>query len=259
MNSLMRQWSTDIHHAPSRMGNGNAITPTFRSARRSIMFAALSASIRNGIGQVLPSVRRVRMNPGHTTQTRIPSGASIPRRASPHVLTQLFVAEYAGHALSGPYPAIEAVMTICGLPGIFPPSGGRRLRNNSIAGRTVLTQPPTFIANVRRELVSVSSPVETPAFANTRSSGDSSSHALSQRRVASSSATSRTCSLTVAPIFRQASATATRRSALRPQRKSLSPRFAQASASASPTPELAPVISVLTPCCGACGAWPRCS
>ena len=110
-NSLMRQGSVEIHQAPRRMGHGNAIMPTFRSARRSIISAALSASIRNGMGHVLPSVRRVRMKPGHTTETRIPSGASMPRRDRPHVFTQLFVAEYAGHALSGPYPAMEAVMT----------------------------------------------------------------------------------------------------------------------------------------------------
>ena len=49
--------------------------------------------MKNGIGQVFASVMRERTKPGQTTETRIPSGASMPRSASPQVFTQALVAE----------------------------------------------------------------------------------------------------------------------------------------------------------------------
>ena len=79
-------------HVANRIGHGKAISPTLRSVRARMMRAALSASMKNGIGHVLRSVMRERTKPGQTTETRIPSGASIPRSESPHVLRQLFVA-----------------------------------------------------------------------------------------------------------------------------------------------------------------------
>ena len=63
-----------------------------RSVRARMIRAARSASMKNGIGHVLRSVMRERTKPGQTTDTRMPSGASIPRRERPHVLRQLFVA-----------------------------------------------------------------------------------------------------------------------------------------------------------------------
>ena len=77
------------------------MSPRLRSAPRRIFAAAFGASMKNGIGHVFASVMRERTNPGQTTQTSMPSGASAPRSASPHVFTQLFDAEYDGHALSG--------------------------------------------------------------------------------------------------------------------------------------------------------------
>ena len=58
--------------------------------------------MKNGIGHVFLSVMRERTNPGQTTDTFIPSPRSMPRSASPHVLTHDFVAEYAGQLFKGP-------------------------------------------------------------------------------------------------------------------------------------------------------------
>lgn len=81
------------NHVPKRIGHGKAIIPLFLSALLSIILAALSASMKKGMGQVFLSVMRERMNPGQMTFTSMPSGRSIPRRAMPHVLTHDFVAE----------------------------------------------------------------------------------------------------------------------------------------------------------------------
>ena len=137
---------------------------------------------------------------------------------------------------------MDEVMTICFAP-------------TSMAGKTVLTTPPTFVANVRCAFVSVSSPVETPAFAKTRSSGASAWHLRIHSRTAASFVTSiiivDTASEGDAAFLPRESricphlfATASSRSWLRPHRNSLSPLSAHAMASASPTPELAPVIKV---------------
>ena len=113
MNSFNLYGRIERSHVPNRMGQGNAIMPTLRSARRRIIFAALSASMKNGIGQVFLSVSRDLTNPGQMAETLISSCFSIPRNARAHVLRQLFVAEYDGQLFSGPYPAIDAVMRIC--------------------------------------------------------------------------------------------------------------------------------------------------
>ena len=57
-----------------------------------MMRAARSASMKNGIGQVLRSVMRERMNPGHTTFMRMPSRASGLRKESAHAFIAAFVA-----------------------------------------------------------------------------------------------------------------------------------------------------------------------
>jgi len=83
----------DKNHVASRIGHGNAISPTSLSARRRMMRAALSASMKNGMGHVFRSVMRERTNPGQIAEMRMPSRRQCPRRASAHVLTALFDAE----------------------------------------------------------------------------------------------------------------------------------------------------------------------
>jgi hypothetical protein len=69
---------------------------------------------------------RVRMKPGHSTDTLIPRGASVTRSASERATTPYLVALYAGPdpAIS---PAMEAVETIC------PPSPCASIRGPKIA------------------------------------------------------------------------------------------------------------------------------
>ena len=85
---------------PNQVANlichGKAINPTFFSMRLAIISAALSASIKYGIGQVFLSVIRERINPGQIVETLIPKGAKDKRKPSPQALTQAFVAEYDG-------------------------------------------------------------------------------------------------------------------------------------------------------------------
>ena len=100
--SFIQNGKMDNPHDARRIGHGNAMRPTLRSTRLRITQAALSASMKNGIGHVFRSVMRERTNPGQTTETLIPSGFNMPRSASPHVLTQAFVAEYAGQLFKGP-------------------------------------------------------------------------------------------------------------------------------------------------------------
>ena len=180
------------------------------------------------------------MNPGQIALTRMPSGLSIPLRASAQVFTQLLVAEYDGQLLRGPYPAIDAVIRICLSPGSD--FSLARFLKISIAGRTTFTDPPTFMSNVILTFFSVSSPVPTPALENTISTGDISSLFFIHVSTAAASLTSTVSAWTTAPYARQASATDWSRPALRPQRKSVSPRLAHSRARASPIPELAPVI-----------------
>ena len=92
MNSETLHGNADISHTPKRIGHGNAISPTFLSARSSITFTALSASMKKGIGHVLRSVMRDLMNPGHITLTHMPSRFSIPRSESPQLFIAAFVA-----------------------------------------------------------------------------------------------------------------------------------------------------------------------
>jgi len=73
INSASRQGQMDRNQVARRIGQGKAIRPTLRSTRSRMMRAARSASMKNGIGQVLRSVMRERMNPGHTTFMRMPS------------------------------------------------------------------------------------------------------------------------------------------------------------------------------------------
>lgn len=83
----------DRNHVPKRIGQGKAIIPLFLSALLRMIFAALSASMKKGIGQVFLSVMRERIKPGQMTFTSIPSGRSMPRRAMLHVFTHAFDAE----------------------------------------------------------------------------------------------------------------------------------------------------------------------
>ena len=91
--SFSQKGSVESHQVAKRMGQGKAMRPTLRSTRRRMMRAALSASMKNGMGQVFLSVMRERTKPGQMTETRTPSARRCPRRDSPHVLTQLLVAE----------------------------------------------------------------------------------------------------------------------------------------------------------------------
>ena len=75
--------------------------------------------------------------------------------------------EKAEAAIAEEKRAMEEVKTKC-LSCVL--TDGRALKA-SIAGRTVLTTPQTLVCTVLRILASVSSPVETPALANTASSG----------------------------------------------------------------------------------------
>ena len=92
MNSDTRHGNADISHTPKRIGHGNAISPTFLSTRSSMTFAALSASMKKGMGHVLRSVMRDLTNPGHITFTHMPSRLSIPRSESPQLFIAAFVA-----------------------------------------------------------------------------------------------------------------------------------------------------------------------
>jgi hypothetical protein len=172
------------------MGHGKAINPTLRPARFRIILAALSASMKKGIGHVFFSVMRERTKPGQIAETRIPSLLSMPLNASAQVFTQLLVAEYEGQLLSGPYPAIDDVMSICRNPGSI--RSRARFLKISIAGSTMLTAPPTFMPNVRLTLLSVSSPVPTPAFEKTISIGEMESHFSIHAFADAASVTSRT-------------------------------------------------------------------
>ena len=101
MNSARRHGSEASSHTPKRIGHGNAISPTFRSTRSRMILAARSASMKNGIGQVLRSVMRDRMNPGQIAFTQMPSPFSIPRKESAQLFIAAFVAAYEGHVASG--------------------------------------------------------------------------------------------------------------------------------------------------------------
>ena len=63
--------------------------PVYEAGR---LRAAFGASMKNGMGQVLRSVRRDGTNPGHTTFTLMPSGRRKPRRDSPQLFMPAFVA-----------------------------------------------------------------------------------------------------------------------------------------------------------------------
>ena len=97
----MRNGNIESSHVAKRIGHGNAISPMFRSTRSRMILAARSASMKNGIGQVLRSVMRERMNPGQITFTKMPSPFSIPRRESAQLFIAAFVAAYEGHVESG--------------------------------------------------------------------------------------------------------------------------------------------------------------
>ena len=93
INSLSLWGRIERNHVARRMGQGKAMSPMSRSAREMTVRAALSASMKNGIGHVFLSVSRERMNPGQMTETLTPSFLRKPRRESPHVFMQLLVAE----------------------------------------------------------------------------------------------------------------------------------------------------------------------
>ena len=69
MKSLTQFGKMLANHVAKRMGNGKAIKPTFFCMRLAINFAAGSASIKNGMGQVFLSVILERTNPGQTVFT----------------------------------------------------------------------------------------------------------------------------------------------------------------------------------------------
>ena len=69
MKSLIQFGKMLINHVAKRMGNGKAIKPTFFCMRSAINFAAGSASIKNGIGQVFLSVILERTKPGQIVLT----------------------------------------------------------------------------------------------------------------------------------------------------------------------------------------------
>ena len=50
--SLSQNGRIERLHVARRMGHGNAIRPTFRRTRESMMRAAFGASMKNGIGQI---------------------------------------------------------------------------------------------------------------------------------------------------------------------------------------------------------------
>ena len=64
------------------------------------MLAALSASIKNGIGQVFLSVILERIKPGQITLTEIFSARRLLRNASPQALTQALLALYEGQDIT---------------------------------------------------------------------------------------------------------------------------------------------------------------
>ena len=63
----MQLGKMEPNQAAKRIGHGKTIRPTFFSIRLAIISAALSASIKNGIGQVFLSVILERTNPGQIT------------------------------------------------------------------------------------------------------------------------------------------------------------------------------------------------
>ena len=69
MKLLTQFGRTDKNQTASRIGQGKAINPTFFSTREAMISAALSASIKKGMGQVFWSVIRERINPGQMTLT----------------------------------------------------------------------------------------------------------------------------------------------------------------------------------------------
>lgn len=94
MSSLIQLGKIETNHAPKRIGQGKAISPLFFSMRLAMRLAALSASIKKGIGQVFLSVMRERTNPGAKTDTlMLCFFAKSMRKASPQALTQALVAE----------------------------------------------------------------------------------------------------------------------------------------------------------------------
>lgn len=88
------------NQAPNRIGHGKAIKPMFLSILEAIIIAALSASMKKGIGQVFLSVIRERTNPGAIMFTCIFSFASLGRSASPYALTHALLALYEGQPAS---------------------------------------------------------------------------------------------------------------------------------------------------------------
>ena len=94
--SVSRFGKIDKNHVAKRIGHGKAINPTLSSSRATMISAALSALIKNGIGQVFLSVIRDFTNPGQITLISILSFFKLPRNASPYALTQALVALYDG-------------------------------------------------------------------------------------------------------------------------------------------------------------------
>ena len=74
--------------------------------------AARSASIRNGIGNVLTAVISVRTNPGATLVTRTPCGRSDTRSDSSRFSWAALVAPYASAPGRPRNPATEATPTM---------------------------------------------------------------------------------------------------------------------------------------------------
>ena len=92
MNSARRQGQTERNQVARRIGQGKAMRPMSRSTRSRMMRAALSASMKNGIGHVLRSVMRERMKPGQITFMRMPSRARGLRKESAQDFIAAFVA-----------------------------------------------------------------------------------------------------------------------------------------------------------------------
>src|SRR3954467_10823010 len=76
-----------MNQARQAIGQGKAMRGRLRSRPRRTMRAARSASIRNGIGNLLEAVIWLLMKPGMMTLTPTPLGERLPRRDSPQTRT----------------------------------------------------------------------------------------------------------------------------------------------------------------------------
>ena len=94
-------------HAEKAIGHGKVIRLLFFESPFAMIFAALSAGMKNGIGNLFFAVMRDATNPGQMTLTSMFSRTSRPRKASPHARTAVLLPEYAGADGSPLYPARE--------------------------------------------------------------------------------------------------------------------------------------------------------